>query len=329
MKIPSLVLALALLASAPNAAEALRRWDATGHRAMAAIAYDRLRPETRERVNAILRAHPDFASFSEGVNASTPAGMREAFLRAAVWADRIRNDRRFYKETDPRAQPTPLLPGFPTMARRDGWHYLTRSFSTDGALTQNLEVPNAATEMPRLADELADPAIAASVRAYNLVWIIHIVGDFHQPLHGTSRSTQARPQGDAGGNGVFVRLRADRPDSANLHSVWDGWLNRSERNRRIDDIAKRLADGLPIPVNDSSDALRIPAGPELASTVLGWADESATIARYVAYNLPPRSADGPPLLSPEYLALGERIARDRIALAGSRLAALLEARLGS
>lgn len=323
-----LAAALALPTADAPRAEA-RRWDATGHRAMAAMAYDRLRPATRARVDALLRAHPDFTRLAEGVNAATPDGIREVFMRASVWADRIRSDARFYRETDPRANPTPLLPGFPTMARRDGWHYLTRSFSTDGTPTIPLAEPNAASVMPQLADEMADPTIAASVRAYNLVWIIHIVGDLHQPLHGTSRSTHEDPEGDAGGNRVFVRLWSDRPDSANLHGVWDGWVGRAERNTRVDDIARGLAAGLPVASVDSGDALAIPRGSALARTVLGWADESATLARYVAYDVPPRAAGAPPALSDAYLAQGERIARQRLALAAYRLAALIESRLGS
>ncbi len=103
---------------------------------MAAIAYDRLRPATRARVDELLRAHPDLASLAVGLEINTAAGIREVFLRASVWPDRIRGDARFWRETDPKAVPTPLLPGFPTMASRDGWHYLTRSFSTDGTPTQ-------------------------------------------------------------------------------------------------------------------------------------------------------------------------------------------------
>ena len=106
-------------AAAPSAdarVEIARRWDATGHRAMAAVAYDRLRPATRQRVDALLRAHPDLARLSEGVDASTPAGIREVFLRASVWADRIRNDPRFYRENVQRPTPTPLLAATPKLA---------------------------------------------------------------------------------------------------------------------------------------------------------------------------------------------------------------------
>ena len=110
--------------AAPRAGHsaAMRRWDATGHRAMAAIAYDRLRLPTRARVDEILRAHPEIGALGANVNVNTPAGIREVFLRASVWPDQIRGDARFYEETDPNVQPTPLLPGYPTMARRAGWH---------------------------------------------------------------------------------------------------------------------------------------------------------------------------------------------------------------
>lgn len=309
-------------------AAALRRWDAIGHRAMAAIAYDRLRPATRARVDAILRAHPDIAALGAELDINTPAGIREVFLRASVWPDRIRSDARFYRETDPNAAPTPMLPGFPTMARREGWHYLTRSFSTDGTPTIPLTAPNVATMLPSLADALADPGVPASTKAYNLGWIIHVVGDLHQPLHGTSRSTAASPDGDAGGNRMWVQLRGSDRDSINLHAVWDGWVGRVSREMPIDAVARGVAASLPVRASTAGDDLVIPDGAALAATVLQWADESATLARYVAYDVPARQPNGPPMLPEDYVKRGEAIARQRLALAAYRMAALLEARLG-
>jgi S1/P1 Nuclease len=314
--------------AAATATKSARRWDATGHRAMAAIAYDRLRPRTRARVDAILRAHPDIANLGEGLDLGTPAGIREVFLRASVWPDRIRGDARFYRDSDANARPTPLLPGFPSMARHDNWHYLTRSFSTDGTATITLAEPNVATLFPSLAQSLGNNAVAASVRAYNLSWIIHVVGDLHQPLHGTSRSAASHPTGDAGGNGVWVRLRGYELDSINLHSVWDGWVGRPARDTPIDDVATSLARDLPMAVDARDDALHIPRGVALAATVRGWADESATLARYVAYDLPARSGSALPELSDHYVERGTRIARQRLALSAYRLAAVLEAQLG-
>jgi hypothetical protein len=314
--------------SSPAPAIAVRRWDATGHRAMAAIAYDRLRPATRLRVDALMRAHPDIAALGDGLDLQTPSGIREVFLRASVWPDRIRSDARFYRETDPRALPTPLLPGFPSMARHDEWHYLTRSFSTDGTPTLPLTEPNVATIFPSLAASLSDNAIATSVRAYNLSWIIHVVGDLHQPMHGTSRSTAAHPDGDAGGNRVWVQLRGAARDSTNLHAVWDGWVGRPAGPTPINDVALAIASELPMPVGQPDDALIIPSGDALAATVRGWADESATLARHVAYDLPPRVDGAPPVLGEDYVERSTRIARQRLALAAYRLAAVIEAQLG-
>ena len=309
-------------------AAALRRWDAVGHRAMAAIAYDRLRPATRARIDAILRAHPDIAMLGDELNINTAAGIREVFLRASVWPDRIRGDARFYRENAPNATPTAILPGFPTMARREEWHYLPRSFSTDGTPTIPLAAPNVATMMPSLADALADPGVPTSTKAYNLSWIIHVVGDLHQPLHGTSRSTAAMPDGDAGGNRMWVQLRGSDRDSINLHAVWDGWVGRVSRDMAIDNIARGVAAALPIRSRAEGDDLVIPDGAAFAATVLQWADESATLARYMVYDVPARQPNGPPILTDEYVKRGEAIARQRLALAAYRLAALLEARLG-
>ncbi|MGR9180456.1 S1/P1 nuclease (plasmid) [Rhizobium leguminosarum] len=39
-----------------------------------------------------------------------------------------------------------------------------------------------------------------NVRSYDLVWLLHLVGDAHQPLHATARFSQAHKHGDQGGN---------------------------------------------------------------------------------------------------------------------------------
>ncbi|QJR37646.1 S1/P1 nuclease [Gemmatimonas groenlandica] len=327
----AMALSATSLAAAPRAERptTTRRWDAVGHRAMAAMAYDRLRPATRARVDDIMRAHPDIAALGANVNVNTPVGIREVFLRASVWPDQIRGDARFYPETDSSAQPTPLLPGYPTMARRAGWHYLSRSFSTDGTPTIPLVEPNVASVFPSLAESLGDNALSPSLRAYSLSWIIHVVGDLHQPLHGTSRSAADQPDGDAGGNRVWVQLRGFERDSINLHAVWDGWVGRPSRELPIDDVAAAIARELPMTAGQADDALNLPRGAPLAATVRAWADESATLARYMAYELPPRAGSVPPVLTDAYVALGTRIARQRLALSAYRLAAVIEAQLGS
>jgi hypothetical protein len=305
---------------------ARRRWDATGHRAMAAIAYDRLSAGTRRRVDSLLRVHPDLDSLAVNVDVSTAVGVRELFLRLSVWPDRIRRDRRFFDELNPNAVPTPLLPGFPSMASRATWHYLPRSFSTDGTPTQVLTAPNAVTVMPAFADALADRGIPASVRAYGLGWLVHVIGDLHQPLHGISRASAAHPNGDAGGNAEWVQIGPAALDTSNLHAVWDGMLRRTARDVPLDQLAQELA--VQLPLDSASADVHMPQGADFADVVQRWADESATLARYAAYAFPTRTAGGPPpRLSDAYLSLAGDIARERITLAAYRLTALLEARL--
>lgn len=49
-------------------------------------------------------------------------------------------------------------------------------------------------------------------------FLIHYVGDIHQPLHSTSRVNHEYPKGDFGGNLVHL---PDKEGAHNLHSVWD------------------------------------------------------------------------------------------------------------
>ena len=91
----ALLTAATLSSFAPSAASggtlapAAPRWDAIGHRAMAAMAYDRLRPATRGRVDELLRVHPDIASLAENLDINTAAGIREVFLRARCRDDQV------------------------------------------------------------------------------------------------------------------------------------------------------------------------------------------------------------------------------------------------
>lgn len=304
----------------------LRRWDATGHRVMASIAYDRLSKGTRLRVDSLLRVHPDLDSLAVNLDVKSDAGVRELFLRLSVWPDRIRRDRRFFDELNPNAAPTPLLPGFPSMASRSTWHYLPRGFSTDGTPTEVLTAPNAVTALPAFADALADRGIPASVRSYGLGWLVHVIGDLHQPLHGISRASAAHPNGDAGGNAEWVQIGPASLDTSNLHAVWDGMVRRTARDVPLDELAHQLV--VERPIDPASAYLDIPPGAAFADAVQRWADESAVLSRYVVYAYPSRTAGGPPpRLSDAYLSLAGDIARERITLAAYRLAALLEARL--
>src|SRR5947209_17575134 len=86
-----LVLAFFLVWS--NAAYA---WNGTGHKTIALIAYERLTPAARQRVDQILAKHPDYPNWIVGVPAADRG--RAAFLAAATWPDAIRSDPRFHDD---------------------------------------------------------------------------------------------------------------------------------------------------------------------------------------------------------------------------------------
>src|SRR5579864_4721979 len=114
----------ALLLALPAAA-----WNYPGHFIIAEIAYQRLTPQARARVDRMIREHPDYNRiFTQGaanvIKDDPAARARYAFVHAATWPDLILySDDRFYDELVPNAQPTPLLPGFPDMMRHRTWHY--------------------------------------------------------------------------------------------------------------------------------------------------------------------------------------------------------------
>src|SRR5579862_2942836 len=72
-------------------------WDATGHRTVALIAYQRLTPKARARVDQLIREHPDYASiFAKGAPNDPALRARDAFITAATWPDILYGDPRFY-----------------------------------------------------------------------------------------------------------------------------------------------------------------------------------------------------------------------------------------
>ena len=129
----------------------------------------------------------------------------------------------------------------------------------------------------------------------------------HQPLHGIQRFSSATPDGDAGGNLVKV---CDGGTACNkrLHGTWDGAAGgnssvslpcaRPSGSR----TRTRRASISPIPANRS---------------------ESAEIAKNYVYSAPIGQGAGPYTLTPAYKDKAREIAEERIALAGARLAKLL------
>jgi hypothetical protein len=303
MRQPLAVLSIFLISTSANA------WNATGHSIIAAIAYDRLNPKTRARVDDLLRHHPDYATIlTRGAPADPAARARFVFMAAAVWPDTIKGDPRFYDDTHADAVPTPLLPGFPDMKRHTNWHYYDTPYAPDGATTVKQPPPSALSELPRLIRELGRAPIQAQI--YDLPWFEHIEGDVHQPLHAIGRFLKSEEGSDQGGNRVYVMPHG------NLHSLWDSACGRDDSDAYVTKFAAEVVAEYPPP-------RRIEKNPKK------WIAESAAIAVSQVYTFGNEAGtrEHPLPLPKGYVENSQRIAKERVAIAGYRLAAVLNDRL--
>ncbi|HEX4966355.1 MAG TPA: S1/P1 nuclease [Thermoanaerobaculia bacterium] len=309
------VLTLAVFSALPVVA-----WNDAGHMTVAAVAYQHLTPQVRTRVDTLLRQHPDFAKLSEGLAANDPNFGLRVFMKAATWPDFIRNDPRFYDDLRPDATPTPPLPGFPDMKIHKNWHYRDEGISFDGTATKPPDAVNALTEIVAQRSALGDPAVPASTQAYGLSWLAHLIGDVHQPLHAVSRFSALHPGGDHGGNEFHLDDPSD--PKLSLHWFWDTALAADPDPQKAIALAKSIAGDY---VRDDRE---LAPGADPPAMVLAWLEESAALARYVVYTVAEERAQPPfPKVPEAYRTLANQIARHRAAVAGYRLAALINDRL--
>ena len=171
----------------------------------------------------LLKLHPDYASWERQIPAGTSADDHDRilFMIASTWADDIKLDPRYSDDgsdggnTADGASSSENV-GYSDMLRHRYWHFVNTPFSPDSTPVLPIPTPNAQTQI------LAFRAVLASrqpdeLKSYDLVWLVHLIGDVHQPLHAATRFTTAFPHGDSGGNSV--KLFGDA-DSA-LHAYWD------------------------------------------------------------------------------------------------------------
>jgi len=174
-----------------------------------------------------------------------------------------------------------------------------------------------AIERLKLFETEVASAPADTTRSIALAWILHLAGDVHQPLHLSSRVTAENPTGDKGGNSFRL---AGQPN--NLHSLWDGALDMADavtsgsQSARVDRLAGVAEAALPF--------TSVPAA-KLTASLDAWGRESLDLAQRELY--PPTLHPGEPPPA-DYLQRALKIAEERVALAGYRLAALLNRVLG-
>ena len=264
-------------------------WNAAGHRLIAVIAWQQLSPASQASITEALMRHPDQARWAEKARSSEGIDL---FAEASTWPDDIRQDPRFYDEH--REAATPPLPGLSDTARHKRWHYV--DLGPDGK-TREGELDR---QIERLSQLLRSTAKAEEI-TYALPWLLHLVGDIHQPLH-------VGRHGDEGGNSVEIENpRNKRRPFSSLHSYWDDlpgppWL----RGKRLAQNAASLRDNFPAPRQ---------------GTVRQWRDESHQL---LATAYPDTNGSLLPLITEEFHQKSQAIAERRLVDAGYRLGQLLE-----
>lgn len=187
----------ALLASFAPSAHA---WGCKGHQTVALLAEKHLTPEAQQLVQKLLGDNPIDPKLRRWCGNATT----DLLVDASTWPDDVRNER-----------------------NNGPWHYIDIPRGKhEGALEEYCGTAGCVTRVIAeqraiLKDKSADPL----KRAEALRYLVHFVGDLHQPLHAINNA-------DNGGNCVPVKyfhhdplpnsLHPEREDfSPNLHQIWD------------------------------------------------------------------------------------------------------------
>ena len=302
-------------------------WHEPGHHIIALLAYDLLNKEERQQLQAILRDHPrfkeDFAPATGPSDQKDPKPLtpeeneRWLFGRAGYWPDVARSQPDYNRPTWHYQLGATLMIGDPKDVPKN-----PGPAPADATLeTQELHIAQA-VEVCRSV--LRDKTRSTSDRAIAVCWLVHLVGDAHQPCHaGSLYVAGAFPEGDRGANSIPTM------QSKNLHALWDGLLGSQYD---AGDIRRRCG----VIRGDASRWEAAETAAKMANGLnpLTWLSESAEAGRSHVYTpevLQPVEAVSRGLttkvatieLPDDYLTAAGDIARQRAAFAGHRLALIL------
>ena len=296
-------------------------WNNSGHMMVAAVAWAQLEELTKTRAIELLKRNPNYKEWPKykGWMKDVPKADRDkaTFMIAATWPVFLRD----IAKKPEHAGPDDYVddgsdPDEATNANNDVryqdkmlhryWHFVDLPFSRDGTALEQPKKPTALTQIIIFRDTIATHTADDDVKSYDLVWLLHLVGDVHQPLHATARFSQEAPQGDRGGNDI--RLCDEDECEKNLHSFWD----------QAAGIGTRIKE-----IMEAADDLDEPAAEKLEiSDPQKWIEESFEIAKASVYKKPIGAGNGAFTITRAYKKSARAIAEDRIAL-GARLGKLL------
>jgi hypothetical protein len=269
---------LLLVAPAPAFA-----WWEYGHETVATIAWLSVSPRTRAGIDRLLR---------QSRLLDTPTCPARTIEQASIWPDCIKTlgERFSFAST---------------------WHYqnvnVCQPFDQASACRDGNCV---SAQIERNLRLLADRRVPARERLFALAFVVHLVGDLHQPLHAGDR-------GDLGGNRVAASygLIAGR---TNLHAIWDGYL--ADRGISNPPGGPR---GILAGLGDADRAAM------RQGSVTDWARESWQASRDFAYGAILADPCGPlpaerPVVTEEMTRRLVPIVRRQVTRGGLRLARLLD-----
>ncbi len=289
--------------------------------AVAWVAYQHLNPNTRQAVNKLIAKNPSYNKWRNSLPSTLSASDRDLyiFMLASTWPDQIKGDSSYHDDgtdggnTPPSDSTATANTGYSDKARHKYWHFIDVPFSPDNTTLGLIPYPNVETEAAVFRQTLSSNA-TVKLKSYDLVWILHLVGDIHQPLHCTSRFTSTERQGDSGGNDVKVCSATEQSCTGNLHSFWDNLPGPSSGTPQQVAV---VAAALPTAMVSNSDL-----------DVHTWIDESFALAQSVTYSNPPLgNSAGPFRYDQSYADNAKAVAQKRVVQAGLRLANILNAEI--
>lgn len=277
----------------------LRAWGPVGHKAIGMIAQNRLSPETFKSIEGIL-------------------GSGVSLDQIAACADKL-----IYGEQNCAGAFTiNASTGFGTMP----WHFINIPVPANADQASMMSycpggVNCVVAQIHKDTLILQDPKTSLDDKRTALMFLVHFVGDVHQPLHGSDGDPH-----DQGGGFKMMNNIVYQGKPMNLHSLWDSAIgDPAENDFRLPDStltghAKDLADRL------EAGLKNVNTSSWLQGDIVGKAAlESHSIAQTVIY--PAYVANQGNDLLADYQVRMRSIAEQRIYMAGVRLAALLESAL--
>jgi len=240
-------------------------WGREGHRIIGTVAEDHLDETTKVMVQSLIGNNHLYS--------------------ISTWADEIRNQRR---ETAP-------------------WHYVNIPLGSRYEASRDCPAPKSCVieKISEFVKVLTDKKASREQRVEALKFVVHFVGDVHQPMHAVKEA--------AGGNGIHVWfLQSNRCGryECNLHGVWDTSMIEEVQMSR-EDYAERLEQLI------KSEHLESLNG----DTPEQWANESARLAQAAWVS-------DKAYLNGGYYQQQIKVVDRQMALAGLRLARLLNETIG-